>query len=568
MRCHYSWIAILTAACLTACQSMDPVGQPTQVQPDAEVGTPTAGPALGAANVDLGTKTGAAVTVSLRQRFATAGAPPIPAAFLYRLRDSGTNAIVGIAGGFIGTVTFSNVPAGTYYAQVDALDALSNSLVVGGAQNSTNQVTVTGGTATYSSGFSLTTSLQLIAGTGGSVPIAITNPYAGGYGELINNATGALISQYDSGTSSFHLQQVVDGTYRFWGMGRSGGYATLARQAANVTVSGNGGSVSGSWNLNIPNLITTIAGGGGSALANGLAATGVSLPGSPADVAYDASGNLFAIVANRVIMVPRTNNTFYGIPMTANAVYTIAGGAGSGSTGDGGPATAALLSSPLGLAVDGAGNVYVADSGNNRIRMVNTAGTISLVAGTLGGGFGGDGGAATVALLSSPQGVGIVGGTLYVADTGNNRIRTISGGTINTLVSGLNTPHDLSGDAQGNLVIADRGNNRVVVYAPVAGTYYNMPMAASSLNAIAALAAPSSVAVDAGGHVYIGSLAGVTIRAIDGTLFSVVGGGGGGADGVAAGTSSLGHAAGVALSPINGGLAIADYLDTRVRFIN
>lgn len=558
-------IASLTVVSLIAgCMTPGSVGAPP-IGPSAARAHDWAHGPDGSAIVDVGAKSGASITVSMRPSFATA-AFGNPANFYFYLRDAGTNAIVKTGGGFLNTVTFTNVPAGTYYAQVDAIDFFGNSVTLGGPQNSTNQVTVTGSTATYTSGFSLTVAVTIQPSNGGTVPIAITNPYAGGYGELIDNATGTLLSQYDSATSSFHLLQVADGTYRFWGMGRTGGFATLARQATNVTVASKGASVSGSWNLTIPNLITTLAGGGASAMANGLGPTSVTL-GSVQDVTYDAAGNLYAIAGNRVVMVPVSGGTFFGVPMTAGAIYTIAGGAGAGSSGDGGPATSALLNSPGGLAVS-SGAVYIADTANHRIRMVNAAGTISLVAGTSGG-FSGDGGAATAAQLSSPRDVCVIGGTIYVADTNNSRIRTISGGTIASApIAGLNMPRDVIGDANGNLLIADYNSGQVKVFPASTGTFYNTPMTANTITNIAAYGGVEALAVDAGGHVYMGSVNGVAIRTLNGTVFSVVSGGGGGADGVAAASSSIGSATGLALHPSSGGLAIADGTNGRVRFIN
>lgn len=104
-------------------------------------------------------------------------------------------------------------------------------------------------------------------------------------------------------------------------------------------------------------------------------------------------------------------------------INTIAGG---GSGGDGGLATAALLSGPTGVAVDGQGNVYIAEPASNRIRMVNPGGIISTIAGTGMAGFSGDGGNSANAELNSPEGVAVDAfGNLYIADSGNNRIRKV-----------------------------------------------------------------------------------------------------------------------------------------------
>ncbi|MBU2008401.1 MAG: hypothetical protein KJ624_00905 [Chloroflexi bacterium] len=146
--------------------------------------------------------------------------------------------------------------------------------------------------------------------------------------------------------------------------------------------------------------------------------------------------------------------------------------------GDGGPATAAQLSGPVGLALD-SGSLYIADGGNNRVRRVDLAtGTITTFAGTGEGGYGGDGGPATAAQLSSPRGLAVDSGNLYVADSGNNRIRRVdlATGTITTFAgtgegghggdggpataAQLSSPRGLALDS-GNLYVADSGNNRI-----------------------------------------------------------------------------------------------------------
>src|SRR5205823_2226070 len=119
-------------------------------------------------------------------------------------------------------------------------------------------------------------------------------------------------------------------------------------------------------------------------------------------------------------------------------VLALAGLAGSGQpgyAGDGGPATAAHLNGPRGVAVGPSGDVFIADSDNNRIRRVTPSGTISTVAGTGEAGFAGDGGPAVAAHLSRPFGVAVdPSGTLYIADTDNNRIRRVSpAGVISTI---------------------------------------------------------------------------------------------------------------------------------------
>jgi len=187
--------------------------------------------------------------------------------------------------------------------------------------------------------------------------------------------------------------------------------------------------------------IYTVA-GAGSSLGDGGPAITAGLS-EPAGVALDAAGNV--LIADpghfRVRVIAVTTGTFYGRAMTANDIYTVAGG-GTSNPGDGGPATAAELFAPLGVAVDGHGNLVIADVGdavdNPRVRVVAaatgtfyaqamTAGDIYTVAGGNPGGFSGDGGPATSAQLSSPAAVAEDGANLLIADSGNNRIRQVAG---------------------------------------------------------------------------------------------------------------------------------------------
>jgi DNA-binding beta-propeller fold protein YncE len=157
-------------------------------------------------------------------------------------------------------------------------------------------------------------------------------------------------------------------------------------------------------------------------------------------VAVDATGNL--VIADtlneRVRGVAAASGTFYGQAMTAGDIYTVAGG-GSTGLGDGGPASAAELNDPEGVAVDAAGNLVIADTYNSRVRVVAaasgtfygqamTAGDIYTVAGDGFPGFLGDGGPAASAELNYPTGVAVDGsGKLLIVDTDNFRVRMVSG---------------------------------------------------------------------------------------------------------------------------------------------
>jgi uncharacterized protein (TIGR03437 family) len=198
----------------------------------------------------------------------------------------------------------------------------------------------------------------------------------------------------------------------------------------------------------------------------------------PFGVAVDSAGDLYiADTYNRRIR------------KVSNGVITTVAGGGS-SLGDSGPATSAQLNEPLAVALDSAGNLYIADFGNNRIRRVSN-GVITTVAGNGAGGYGGDGGLATAALLDQPEGVAVdAAGNLYIGDSGNSVVRKVSNGVITTVAgtgtagfsgdSGpatgarLNSPEGVAVDSAGDLYIADNVNNRVRVLAPVGPCTYSV----------------------------------------------------------------------------------------------
>ena len=228
--------------------------------------------------------------------------------------------------------------------------------------------------------------------------------------------------------------------------------------------------------------ITTAAGNGSAGFSgDGGAATSASLgPSDPyylSEIAVDSAGNLY--------IADYWNNRIRKV--SGGTITTVAGNGNQGFSGDGGPATRAALNTPQGVAVDSAGNLYIADTDNNRIRKVS-GGTITTVAGNGNQGFSGDGGPATRAALNTPQGVAVdSAGNLYIADTDNNRIRKVSGGTITTVAgngnqgfsgdggpaasASLNYPVGAAVDSAGNLYIADTDNNRITSTSRTQETY-------------------------------------------------------------------------------------------------
>src|SRR5579864_7421721 len=232
-------------------------------------------------------------------------------------------------------------------------------------------------------------------------------------------------------------------------------------------------------------VISTIV-GGGTALGTGTALT-ASL-GTPTAVVTDATGNLY---------VSSLNGEYVFKIDTLNSITVLAGTGFAGFSGVGGLATSATLTAPAGIALDSNGNLLVADVLNQHVYEVDlTTGILSNIAGSASatnplGGFGGDGGSATQALLNAPQSVAVFGSTIYIADSLNNRIRSVVNGTINTIagngtacspptgtcgdggpatLASLNTPSGVAVDALGNIFIADTLDNRIREISATTGT--------------------------------------------------------------------------------------------------
>jgi uncharacterized protein (TIGR03437 family) len=225
----------------------------------------------------------------------------------------------------------------------------------------------------------------------------------------------------------------------------------------------------------IHNLAGTGVGGVG---AEGLLAAQTPLNG-PRGVCMDRGGTLFVVDTGN-------NRVLQAAPQAL--VVTAAGNGAPGDAGDGGPARLAEINQPSACARDSAGNLFIADTSNHRIRKVDPSGKISTVAGTGAPGFSGDEGPATAANINAPLGVvADDNGDFFIADTGNNRIRQVTpDGVIHTIAgqagagfSGdggpavaarINAPSGLLLDGAGDLYFADTGNNRVRRLVPQAAT--------------------------------------------------------------------------------------------------
>jgi sugar lactone lactonase YvrE len=296
-----------------------------------------------------------------------------------------------------------------------------------------------------------------------------------------------------------------------------------------------------------------------------------------------------------------------------NIIVTYAGGGGSGNgngngngngwqhgrghhasndIGDGGDAIDARLVAPSGVALDNAGNLYIADAGDNRVRKVAPDGVITTAVGTGQAGFFGDGGQASNAGLRSPGGIALDSmGNLYIADTDNNRIRKVVNGVIST-VAGTGQPGDkgdggpatsarlkrptgVAVDAAADLFIADTDNDRVREVMPngtivaFAGNGKNGFSGNNGAATNARLRDPTGVAA-AGGSVVIADTGNNQIRKVTGGVITALAGTGQGAfsgDGGQATGATLRRPGGVALDPL-GNLYIVDSDNSRIRLVN
>jgi uncharacterized protein (TIGR03437 family) len=302
----------------------------------------------------------------------------------------------------------------------------------------------------------------------------------------------------------------------------------------------------------------------------------------PYGVAVDPHGNIY--------IADFANNR---IRKVSNGVITTVAGVGpvgsyGGFGGDGGPATSAALGAPMGVAVDSAGNLYIADTSNSRIRKVSN-GVITTVAGNAAAGFSGDGGPATSASLSWPMGVAVDPvGDLYIADYSNQRIRKVANGVITTVAGGgtslgdngpatsaqLYYPRGVAVDPAGNLYIADSGLDRVRkvssgVITTVAGNGTPGFSGDGGPATSAQLSSPSGVGVDAAGNLYIADTNNNRIRKVsNGMITTVAGNGvaGPSGDGGPATSAWLSEPYGVAVDSA-GNIYVADTGSSRICFL-
>jgi sugar lactone lactonase YvrE len=327
-------------------------------------------------------------------------------------------------------------------------------------------------------------------------------------------------------------------------------------------------------------VISTAVGGGQG--GDGGPATSAQLA-SPTDVACAPHGNLY-VLDTGLSDVRRVD---------ANGkIRTVAGKTGGGAlfSGDGGPATAAALNGPLSIALAPNGDLYLADSANNRIRRVDRRGTITTVVGTGKPGFSGDGGPAVAAELDDPEAIAFdAAGDLYIDDYENSRIRRVDGKGITTVAgtgeagfSGdggpanaaeLNEVEGIGFDGTGDLLIADTSNDRIRRVdrkgniSTIAGTGKVGRTGDGGPASAATFHDPVSVVADARGNLYVSDHHNDRIRRIDdnGTITTFAGTGARGfaGDGGPAASAELDQP--WALAVCDDTLYIADSFNARVR---
>jgi hypothetical protein len=323
-------------------------------------------------------------------------------------------------------------------------------------------------------------------GTTGTLAAAFTYPGTSG-------STGTIIAAYAG-----------DGTNGYAG---DGGAATSAELSAarGLALFADGTLYVADTGNNVIRVISpsgtikTYAGNGTAGLAgDGGKATSAELS-QPAGLALDTASNLYIADAG--------NDAIRLVTFSSGTISTVAGMLGvSGNSGDGGTATSALLAAPEAVAVDSQAVVYVADTGNNRVRSVS-GGTISAFAGTGSSGFGGDNGTATSALLSSPAGIAVnTSGVVFIADTGNARIRQVVAGKITTFAGG-GTASVGSGTGSGGLGgLGGSGTGT--------GSTGTSSVGDGGAATSATLQAPTGIALDGQGSLYIADSVANRVRVV------------------------------------------------------
>jgi sugar lactone lactonase YvrE len=332
---------------------------------------------------------------------------------------------------------------------------------------------------------------------------------------------------------------------------------------------------------------------------------------SPGESVAPAPGARFrapagvAVRGTRLFVSDVPTNGIWILDTRTGVEGVIAGSLGPGYSGDGGRAVDAQLTAPRGVALDAAGDLFVADSGNHAVRKIDVSGNITTVAGNGTRGYSGDGGPAVAAQLNTPTAVAIdPKGNLYIADTLNHRIRrvdpsgnieTVAGSGALSLVGGgtggfgfsgdggpaieaqLSIPEGVAVDGQGDVFIADTGNDRVRevdaagIIRTIAGTGLNRYSGDGGPAVQANLYAPVGIAFGPSGGVYVSERDHHSVRVIthEGAIAAVAGTGGvrgDRGDGGPALGALLNDPQGIAFGP-GGELYVADTGNRRIRIV-
>jgi sugar lactone lactonase YvrE len=337
-----------------------------------------------------------------------------------------------------------------------------------------------------------------------------TNSAGTGYGAVIQLRTTTTLTVITSTVSTFA------GNGTAGNVNATGGNAQFNNPQGITTDAQGNLYVSDSFNstirkITLAGVVTTIAGNGAIGYTDGAAVTAQFY--SPQGIVIDGQGNIYvADLGNNVIR-----------KITAAGVVSTFAGNGTAGYVDG-AANVAQFKGPHGLAIDGQGNIYVADRGNNLIRKITSAGVVSTLAGKPTGGYADATG--TSALFSNPNGVAVDGsGNVYVADQGNSAIRKITAaGVVTTLVGGVgqpllvNFPTGLALDAQANIYITDEGGR--ILESTTSNALYNL---AGKLNSVgfndgsgssALFNNPQALTVTSNGNIYVADQNNSAIRKI------------------------------------------------------
>jgi sugar lactone lactonase YvrE len=516
-----------------------------------------------------------------------------------------TGAIRTVAGN--GTSGFSGdgglaTSAGMGFARGVFVDRTGNLFIADGFNNRIRKVDATTGTIqTVAGGGAPAVGL----GDGGPATSAALSVATGvvldGAGNiLIADSLNNRIRKVDATTGTIHT--VAGGGSPADGLGDDGPATSAALDspqgifvdgAGNILIADAGNSrirkvdATGNIETVAGNGLPSFSGDGGPATIAGF--------GFARGASVDVAGNVFVDSAGNVFIADTNNNRIRKVDAATGNIETVAGNGVPSFSGDGGPATSASLKSPSGVFVDGAGNIFIADAFNDRIRRVDTTGNIETVAGNGNSGFSGDGGPAIGAALKVPRGVFVDSGrNIFIADTNNHRIRKVDAatGNIETVAgigaadfsgdgapatsAALSQPRGVFVDSAGNVFIADTLNERIRKVDATTGNIQTVagidgsgfsgdggPAASAALNF------PAGVAIDGAGNIFIADFFNNRIRKVDttGTIETVAGGGtpaDGLGDGGPATSAALNGPAGVSLDGA-GNIFIADVNNDRIR---